>query len=55
MLLARGLFAGGAYFMSATTNESTVEHFATIEDPRIERAKKHHLLDILVIQCSLPL
>jgi hypothetical protein len=41
--------------MSATTNTSIVEHFETLEDPRIERAKKHRLLDILVIQCILPL
>lgn len=28
---------------------SLVEHFADIEDPRVERTKKHQLTDILVI------
>ena len=35
--------------MVVPTSASIVEHFQTIEDPRIERTKKHHLLDILVI------
>jgi predicted transposase YbfD/YdcC len=40
--------------MSTTVNASIVEHFQTLEDPRIERAKKHRLLDILVIAvCTL--
>jgi hypothetical protein len=35
-------------------NTSIVEHFRTLEDPRIERTKKHNLLDILVIAlCTL--
>ena len=35
-------------------NASIVEHFQTLEDPRIERTKKHRLLDILVIAvCTL--
>jgi len=35
-------------------NASIVEHFRTLEDPRIERTKKHLLLDILVIAlCTL--
>ena len=35
-------------------NASIVEHFQTLEDPRIERTKKHPLLDILVIAvCTL--
>jgi predicted transposase YbfD/YdcC len=35
-------------------NASIVEHFRTLKDPRIERTKKHHLLDILVIAlCTL--
>jgi predicted transposase YbfD/YdcC len=35
-------------------NASIVEHFQTLEDPRIERTKKHNLLDILVIAlCTL--
>src|SRR5262249_18215866 len=37
-----------------TVKASLVEHFQTLEDPRIERAKKHQLLDILVIAvCTL--
>ena len=40
--------------MSTTVNASIVSHFQTLEDPRIERAKKHRLLDILVIAvCTL--
>jgi hypothetical protein len=40
--------------MSIPVNASIVEHFQTLEDPRIERTKKHHLLDILVIAlCTL--
>jgi predicted transposase YbfD/YdcC len=40
--------------MAATVNASIVEHFRTLEDPRIERTKKHNLLDILVIAlCTL--
>src|SRR5215813_13007223 len=35
--------------MAVTVNASIVEHFQTLEDPRIERTKKHILLDILVI------
>ncbi len=32
--------------MADTVNASIVEHFQTLEDPRIERTKKHLLLDI---------
>lgn len=40
--------------MSIPVNASIVEHFQTLEDPRIERTKKHNLLDILVIAvCTL--
>src|SRR4029450_6482787 len=40
--------------MADPTNASIVEHFRTLEDPRIERTKKHLLLDILVIAvCTL--
>ena len=40
--------------MADTVNASIVEHFRTLEDPRIERTKKHLLLDILVIAlCTL--
>jgi predicted transposase YbfD/YdcC len=40
--------------MADPVNASIVEHFQTLEDPRIERTKKHLLLDILVIAvCTL--
>ena len=35
--------------MSVPVNASIVEHFQTLEDPRIERTKQHHLLDMLII------
>src|SRR5215467_13599538 len=40
--------------MADTVNASIVEHFHALEDPRLERTKKHNLLDILVIAvCTL--
>jgi hypothetical protein len=40
--------------MADPMNASIVEHFQTLEDPRIERTKKQQLLDILVSAlCSL--
>jgi hypothetical protein len=40
--------------MADPVNASIVAHFQTLEDPRIERTKKHLLLDILVIAvCTL--
>jgi len=40
--------------MADPMNASIVEHFRTLKDPRIERTKKHNLLDILVIAlCTL--
>jgi hypothetical protein len=30
-------------------NASIIEHFAILEDPRIERHKKHKLVDIIVL------
>ena len=40
--------------MADPVNASIVEHFQTLPDPRIERTKKHNLLDILVIAvCTL--
>ena len=33
----------------ASIQQSLVEHFADIKDPRVERTKKHQLTDILVI------
>ena len=34
--------------MPVPINTSIVEHFRDLEDPRLDRAKKHYLLDILV-------
>src|SRR3954454_17998925 len=54
MLLPTESLWRGAYRMAAPINASIVEHFQTLDDPRIERTKKHHLLDILVIAlCTL--
>ena len=40
--------------MSIPVNASIVEHFQALKDPRVERTKKHNLLDILVIAlCTL--
>ena len=40
--------------MANLVNASIVTHFQSLEDPRIERTKKHPLLDILVIAlCTL--
>jgi hypothetical protein len=40
--------------MPVPIDTSIVEHFRDLEDPRIDRAKKHDLLDILVIAlCTL--
>jgi predicted transposase YbfD/YdcC len=40
--------------MADPVNASIVEHFRTLEDPRVERTKRHLLLDILVIAvCTL--
>ena len=40
--------------MADPVNASIVAHFQTLEDSRIERTKKHLLLDILVIaMCTL--
>jgi predicted transposase YbfD/YdcC len=40
--------------MTDPVNASIVDHFQTLEDPRIARTKKHNLLDILVIAlCTL--
>ena len=40
--------------MAEPVHVSIVEHFRTLEDPRIERTKRHNLLDILVIAvCTL--
>ena len=40
--------------MAGPVSASIVEHFQALEDPRIERTKKHNLLDSLVIAlCTL--
>jgi predicted transposase YbfD/YdcC len=40
--------------MSAPMHASIVAHFQDLEDPRIDRAKKHNLLDIIIIAvCTL--
>src|SRR5438552_6529693 len=54
MLLPAETLCRGACPMADTVNASIVERFQTLEDPRIERTKKHLLLDILVISvCTL--
>jgi len=54
MLLAADVILRRSIPMADTVNASIVEHFQTLEDPRIERAKRHRLLDILVIAlCTL--
>ena len=35
--------------MDSTCDVSIVSHFKDLKDPRIERAKKHRLMDIIVI------
>src|ERR671924_2340360 len=49
MLLPTGSLCRGACRMADPVNASIIEHFQTLQDPRIERTKKHNLLDILVI------
>ena len=40
--------------MAEPVNVSIVEHFQSLEDPRMERSRKHRLIDILVIAlCTL--
>src|ERR671924_1299165 len=54
MLLPTGSLCRGACRMADPVNASIIEHFQTLQDPRIERTKKHNLLDILVIAlCTL--
>src|SRR5499427_3165002 len=54
MLLPTGPYCRGACRMADMVNASIVEHFQTLQDPRMERTKKHPLLDILVIAvCTL--
>src|SRR5215470_225296 len=54
MLLPTESLWRGAGPMANPMNASIVEHFRTLKDPRIERTKKHNLLDILVIAlCTL--
>jgi predicted transposase YbfD/YdcC len=35
--------------MAASPGSTITQHFATLPDPRVERTKEHHLLDILTI------
>ena len=35
--------------MAEPSSLSISEHFAPVEDPRIERSKRHKLIDIIVI------
>src|SRR5215467_9222422 len=49
MLLPTPSLCRGACRMANHVNASIVKYFQTLEDPRIERTKKHQLLDILVI------
>ena len=35
--------------MDKTTPESLIEHFSKLEDPRVDRNKKHELIDIIVL------
>ncbi|HEY7907584.1 MAG TPA: ISAs1 family transposase [Thermomicrobiales bacterium] len=35
--------------MAASPGSTITEHFATLTDPRVERTKEHHLLDLLTI------
>ena len=54
MLLLTESLCKGVGPMADPVNASIVEHFQALQDPRIERTKKHLLLDILVIAvCTL--
>src|SRR5918911_1258255 len=54
MLLCTETLWRGACPMADPVNVSIVEHFQSLEDPRIERSRKHRLIDILVIAlCTL--
>src|SRR5262249_46211053 len=54
MLLPTPSLCRGACRMANHVNASIVKYFQTLEDPRIERTKKHQLLDLLVIAvCTL--
>ena len=35
--------------MDTTASESLVEHFSKLEDPRVDRNKKHELIDVIVL------
>src|SRR5262249_16040779 len=54
MLLCAETLRRGGWAMAEPVNVSIVEHFQSLEDPRIERSKKYRLIDILVIAlCTL--
>ena len=35
--------------MDMTAPQSLIEHFSKLEDPRVERNKKHELMDVIVL------
>ena len=35
--------------MDKTAPESLIEHFSKLEDPRVDRNKKHELIDVIVL------
>ncbi len=35
--------------MDTTAPESLIEHFSKLEDPRVDRNKKHELIDVIVL------
>ena len=35
--------------MDMTAPESLIEHFSKLEDPRVDRNKKHELIDVIVL------
>lgn len=43
------LVAIGASAMALSLESSLIQHFANLEDPRIERRKQHLLVEIIVI------
>jgi hypothetical protein len=49
MLLKNRKITQGAESMDVCPDASIISHFKDLKDPRIERAKKHHLIDIIVI------
>ena len=48
-LRSRGLRSRGLRSRSIRARHSITEHFGALDDPRIERSKRHQLLDIIII------